>query len=114
MKKIIEKINEYEKRGIENIQMMALVSDTSAEVIFYGLIDGVRYQSNTMVEEGKMDSTIIDAFYEDIVKLVRADEKYDPAKMNIIEADATNCEINYDEKRCRSFRIIKDWEKKLK
>lgn len=60
MKKIIEKIKEYEKKGISDIQMIALVSDTSSEVIFYGIIDGVKYQSNNMVEEGKVDSDVVD------------------------------------------------------
>ena len=44
MNKVIEKIKEYEKKGISDIHMIALVSETSSEVIFYGVVNGVKYQ----------------------------------------------------------------------
>ena len=113
MKKVIEKINEFEKKGINDIQLIALVSETSAEVIFYGIIDGVRYQSNNMVDEGKMESDVIDGFYDEIVKTIRADKKFDSEKMNVIKADSDRCKVGYDEKKCKTFKIIKEWEKSL-
>lgn len=113
MKKVIEKINEFEKKGINDIQLLALVSETSAEVVFYGIVDGVRYQSNNMVEEGKIESDVIDGFYDEIVELVRTDKKFDSGKMNIIKADSDRCKVDYDEKKCKTFKIIKEWEKSL-
>lgn len=113
MNNVIDKIKEYEKKGISNIQMIALVSDTSSEVIFYGVINGVKYQSNNMVEAGKIDSDIVDSFYDEIVRMVRTDEKYDSAKMNIIKADSNECNFSYDEKKCKTYKIVKDWENGL-
>ena len=113
MKKVIEKINEFEKNGIKDVQLIALVSETSAEVVFYGIIDGVRYQSNNMVEEGKIESDVIDGFYNEIVELVRGDKQFDSEKMNIIKADSDRCKVAYDEKKCKTYRIIKEWEKNL-
>ena len=113
MKTIIEKISEFEKKGISDIQMIALVSDTSSEVIFYGVVDGVRYQSNNMVEEGKVDFGVVDEFYDGIVKLIRTNEGFDAEKMNIVRADSDRCKFDYEEKKCKTFRIIRKWEENL-
>lgn len=114
MNKVIDKIKEFEKKGISNIQMIALVSDTSSEVIFYGTIDGTRYQSNNMVEAGKIDSDVVDSFYEEITSIVRSDAKFDSAKMNVIEADSNGCKVDCDEKKCKTFKIVKEWEKRVR
>lgn len=113
MNKIIEKIKEYEKKGISDIHMIALVSDTSSEVIFYGVVNGVKYQSNNMVEEGKIDSGVVDSFYEEIANIVRLNEKFDSSKMNIILADSSKCNVSYDEKKCKTYKIIKEWESNI-
>lgn len=114
MNKVIEKIKEYEKKGISDIHMIALVSDTSSEVIFYGVVNGVKYQSNNMVEAGKIDSDVVDSFYKEITSIVRSDVKFDSAKMNVIEADSNGCKVDYDEKKCKTFKIVKEWEKRVK
>lgn len=113
MNKVIEKIKEYEKEGISDIHMIALVSDTSSEVIFYGVVNGVKYQSNNMVEEGKIDGGVVDSFYDEITTIVRSDIKFDSSKMNIIEADSEECKVTYDERKCKTFKIIREWEKCL-
>lgn len=113
MNKISEKIREFQKNGVSDIQLVALVSDTSSEVLFYGEVDGVRYQSNNMVEEGKISSDLVDTFYEDITSIIKADGKFKADKMNIIKADAERSNVGYDEKKCRTFKIIKEWEKSL-
>lgn len=113
MNKVIEKIKEYEKEGISDIHMIALVSDTSSEVIFYGVINGVKYQSNNMAEEGKIDGGVVDSFYDEITTIVRSDIKFDSSKMNIIEADSEECKVTYDERKCKTFKIIREWEKRL-
>lgn len=113
MQKVIDKIIEFEKRGVKNIRLIALVSETSSEVIFYGIVDGVQYQSNSMVEEGKIDPGEIDEFYNSIVERIRADKNFTSGKMNIIKADSDSCQVEYEEKRCKTFKIIKDWEKQL-
>jgi hypothetical protein len=113
MNKVIEKIKEYEKKGISDIHLIALVSDTSSEVIFYGVVNGAKYQSNNMVEEGKIDSGVVDSFYDEIANIVRSDKKFDSSKMNIIEADSEECKVTYDERKCKTFKIIRDWEKRF-
>jgi hypothetical protein len=111
MNKVIDKICEYEKKGISDIKMIALVSDTSSEVMFYGVIDGVNYQSNNMLEEGKVESDVVDSFYEEIAAIVRSDKKYDSAKINIVKADSKKCTVDYDSKKCKTYKIIKEWER---
>ncbi|MBQ9609146.1 MAG: hypothetical protein IJV15_06825 [Lachnospiraceae bacterium] len=113
MKELINKINEFEKRGVLDVRLIALVSDSYSEVIFYGIIDGIRYQSNNMVEKGKINSDIVDGFYDDIVEIIKFDTKFDTTKMNIIKADSNGCSFEYDEKKCRTFKIIREWEKSL-
>ncbi len=113
MDKVIEKIKEYEKKGISDIHMIALVSDTSSEVIFYGGVNGVKYQSNNMAEEGKIDSDVIESFYDEIAAIVRSDKQFDSSKMNVIKADSNGCNVSYNEKKSKTYKIIKDWEKNL-
>ena len=108
MEKVIERIHVLEKQNVSNVQVLALVSDTSAEVIFYGVINGIRYQSNDMVEEGKLDPDIVEGFYGDITEIIRSDPQFDPAKMNIIKADTGKCQVEKEEKRCRTFKIVKE------
>ena len=65
-----------------------------------------------MVEEGKVESDDVDAFYEEIASIVRGDAKFDSTKMNIIKADSKKCTVDYDEKKCKTYKIIREWEKR--
>ena len=113
MKKIISLVKKLETKGISNIKMIALISETSSEVIFYGTINGKKVQSNNMVEEGLISSDIIFGAYDDVASIVRTDKAYNPEKMNIIKVDSYECSIEYEEKKCKTYKIIKAWEKTI-
>ena len=55
-KEIITQIENLEKEGISNIDMLALITKTTSEIVFYGEIQGKIYKSNNMVEENLIDS----------------------------------------------------------
>ena len=111
MKKIIDKIKELEKTGISNINLIAFVTKSSSEVVFYGTIDGIRYQSNNMVEEDKIDSGDLDAFYGDIAKIIREDKKFDESTMTIVKASDKECKVELSEKKTSTYKLLKEWEK---
>lgn len=113
MKKVSDTIKEFEKNGISDIQLIAFISDTSREVVFYGKIDGVSYQSNNMVEEGKISADIIDGFYDEITSIIRSDERFKSDKMNIIKADTDSSKVEYDEKNVGHIELLKSGIKKM-
>lgn len=110
MEIMIAKIKDMEEHGITNISAIALVSDTSSEVIFYGDVEGKRLQSNDLVEKGKVRPEVMDHFYDDITKAVRTSDWFKSDKMNIIKADRDSVDVTYVEKQCRVYKIIKEWE----
>lgn len=114
MNNIILEIEKLRKAGIDNIMVIALITDTSREVIFYGDVDGIRAQSNNLVEEGKISIDVVDNFYETVTKIVRESIEFMPDKMNIIKADSKKVDVSYCEKRCRTYKIIKEWEEGVK
>lgn len=113
MKSVVEKIKEFEKKGISNIKLLAIVTKTRSEVVFYGNVDGSRYQSNDLVETGIIEFDVVDSFYEDIAKTIRKTKKFDETKTNIIMADSSECTIKYDDATCKTYKIVKEWEKSL-
>ena len=111
MREVCELIKSLEEKGIGNIELIALVTSTSSEIIFYGDINGRRYQSNTIYEMEDM-AGIIDEFYEKVTESIRANREYDENKMNIVNASKNDAVVCYDDKRCRIFPIIHEWESK--
>ena len=63
---IIDCIKELQKNNILNIKGMALVTEKSYEVFFYGEINGKIYQSNNMIEENLVSVSVIEDFYKKI------------------------------------------------
>ena len=109
-KEIIVQIENLEKKGISNIDMLALITKTSAEVIFYGEIQGKIYQSNNMVEENLIDSLEIETFYENITKIIKTDKEFREEKMNIIKVNREKVfSIEIEDKDCKVYRIKKEW-----
>ena len=49
-KSIAEVMAVLEEKKIREVELLALVSDTSYEVVFYGTCNGTRMQYNEMVE----------------------------------------------------------------
>ena len=109
-KQIIVQIENLEKKGISNIDMLALITKTSSEVIFYGEIQGKIYQSNNMVEENLIDSLEIETFYENITKIIKTDKEFREEKMNIIKVNREKVfSIEIEDKDCKVYRIKKEW-----
>ncbi len=109
-KEIIVQIENLEKKGISNIDMLALITKTSSEVIFYGEIQGKIYQSNNMVEENLIDSLEIETFYENITKIIKTDKEFREEKMNIIKVNREKVfSIEIEDKDCKVYRIKKEW-----
>ena len=109
-KEIIVQIENLEKKGISNIDMLALITKTSSEVIFYGEIQGKIYQSNNMVEENLIDSLEIETFYENITKIIKTDKEFREEKMNIIKVNREKVfSIEIEDNDCKVYRIKKEW-----
>ena len=100
--------------GISEIEMLALVSDTSYEVVFYGVCQGKTMQSNAMVEDDLMPADAMDTFYKEVAEEVRQNPKFAKEKINIVKYHK-NGELNFtqDEKDCKVYSIKKEWKKSL-
>lgn len=107
---IIEEIKNLEKKGIAKIDLLALVTDTSYEIVFYGDINGKKIQSNNMVEEDLIDSRIIDDFYEKINQIIANSEEFDKEKMNIVKVN-NKYEIYFEKENrdIKVYKIKKEW-----
>lgn len=112
--KILDAIKGLEKAGISNINILALVSSTSYEVIFYGDYKGEIHQSNEMAESGIIAPNVVDDFYKQIATVIRESDGYSPEKMNIvIRGKDGNISVLYDEKNCRVHKIKREWKSSL-
>jgi hypothetical protein len=113
-KEIITQIENLEKEGISNIDMLALITKTTSEIIFYGEIQGKIYQSNNMVEENLIDSLKIEKFYENIAKIIRSDKEFREEKMNIVKVNREKeFSIEIEEKNCKVYKIKKEWKNEV-
>ena len=109
-KEIITQIENLEKEGISDIDMLALITKTTSEIIFYGEIQGKIYQSNNMVEENLIDSLEIETFYENITKIIKTDKEFREEKMNIIIVNREKVfSREIEDKDCKVYRIKKEW-----
>ena len=76
-KQIHDEILKIEARGLSDIELLALVTDTSYEVVFYAKYDGKMRQSNDLAEDGILTLDFVDEIYAAVAKVVREDKKYD-------------------------------------
>lgn len=111
MKELVELITGLEKYHISKVNLIALVSDTSSEVVFYCDYKGNRVQSNDLSEEYGFDANVIDGFYEKITAITRKSSQFNKEMMNIVRVDDNDVLFEYDEKVCRTYKIIKEWTK---
>lgn len=108
---IVARIREFEKKNkVSDLRLLAIISDTSREVQFYGKINGVRHQSNNMVEEEKLPPDAVEGLYDEVASIVRTDERFKPDKTNIVKASDNGAIFSYDERRCKTYKIVKEWE----
>ena len=107
-------ILEIEKLNVGKIDLLALISKTSSEVVFYCDVNGKTIQSNNLIEEGLIDSVKLDSFYSTVTTIIRNDSKFNASKMNIVKINRNNeISITYDETNCRVYGIKKEWKNSL-
>lgn len=112
--KILAQIKKLESYDISNIDLLALVTNTSYEIVFYGDYQGKKYQCNEMAESGIIDTNLLEEFYHEIAMIIRESEAYSQDKMNIVTYTKTgSIEISQDEKNCRIHKIKKAWKNSL-
>ncbi len=112
--KILDAIKGLEENGISNINLLALVSNGSYEVVFYGDYQGETYQSNEMAEKDIIGTNMVDDFYKKIATIIRESDDYLIDKMNIVKCRKDgSVNISYDEKNCRVYKIKKEWKSSL-
>lgn len=109
-KQIHDEIIKIEANGLSDIELLALVTDTSYEVVFYAKYDGRMRQSNDLAEDGVLTLDFVDEIYAAVAKVVREDKKYDSGKMNIVKASGEEITVEYDEKNCRTYGLKKNWK----
>lgn len=111
MKKIISVI---EQLNVGKVDLLALITDSSSDVVFYCNINGKQLQSNNLVEEGLMDSIKMDNFYKEVTSIIRKNENFKTDKMNIIKVNQKNeITFSYADKNCRVYSIKKEWKNSL-
>ena len=109
-KQIHDEILKIEAKGLFDIELLALVTETSYEVVFYAKCDGKMRQSNDLAEDGILTLDFVVEIYAAIAKVVREDKKYDSNKMNIVKASGDDITVEYDEKNCRTYGLKKNWK----
>ncbi len=112
-KQIHDEIAKIEAKGLSDVELIALVTDTSYEVIFYAKYDGKMRQSNDLAENGILSLDFVDDVYASVAKVVRKDRKYDATKMNIVKASGEDVNTEYDEKNCRTYGLKKKWKESI-
>jgi len=103
-------ISEIRELGLSEVDLLALVTDTSYDVVFYASVDGKRMQSNTMAEEGLLDTVKLMAFYGKVATAIREDEGFDPSSLNVVKVNR-NSEVSMSkmERNTRVYAIKKEW-----
>ena len=111
MKTLIDEINNL---GLGNIELLALVTSTSYDVVFYANINGKKYQSNALTEEGLFDILKMDEFYSKVATLVKNSPEFKDDGLNIVTVDASSTvKWEYAERNCRVYQKKKEWKNSL-
>lgn len=101
-------------KEFEEVELLALITSSSAEVIFYCKINNKVYQSNNLVEEGLYDGNKMDEFYQKMTAAIRQSEKFRSDMLNIVKIDKTNnISFQYVPQDCSSFKIKREWKNTL-
>ena len=110
---LCDEISKIKSKGLTDLHVLGLITNTSYEIIFYVNYDGIIMQSNTLAEEGFLSIGFVDELYASIAKVVRGCEQFDPDKMNIITVEDEKVTIKYDEKSCRVYDLKKRWKESI-
>ena len=111
MSTLTEEINNL---GLGNIELLALVTSTSYDVVFYATLNGKKYQSNALTEDGLCDILKIDDFYSNIATLIKNSPEFNENCMNIVTVDtSSSVKWEYAERNCRVYQFKKNWKSTL-
>lgn len=108
-----DEILKIKSKGLADLHLLGLITNTSYEIIFYVNYNGRIMQSNALAEEGILNIGFVDEIYASIAKIVRECEQFDSDKMNIITVEDEKISITYDEKSCRVYNLKKRWKKSI-
>ena len=108
MERILDAIKSLK---LNNINLLALVTDTSFEVVFYATVDNTYGQSNELAEAGKIDMLALDNFYRLVADCIRKSKSYKEDKLNIYKITPDlNSNFTYLEKNSRIYALKKEWK----
>jgi uncharacterized HAD superfamily protein len=107
-------VSEIAELGLNEVDLLAVVTDTSYEVEFYASVDGKRMQSNAMAEEGLVDSNKLFAFYEKVATVIRAEASFDSGALNVVKV-SRNGEVSMTKtaRNAHIYAIQKEWRNQV-
>ena len=104
-------IDEIVKLNLGSIELLALVTSTSYEVVFYATVNGKKYQSNALTAEGLFDILKMDEFYSKVATIIRNASNFKSDSMNIVTVNSSaTIKWEYAERNCRIYPIKKNWK----
>lgn len=114
MEQELEKYLQQYVPSSERIKLLAIVTDSSYEVVFYQSSNGKLMQANSLAEEGILDLYKLDQFYREVAQLVRQNNAFQMDKINVLRYESgMKCTIIYKEKGVSSYSIKKEWKKEI-
>ncbi len=107
-------LTEIANMKIKNINLLALITNTSAEVVFYASVGDSYGQSNDLAEKGILDIASLDRFYKIVADTVRQSEDFDSNMLNIVKItpDLT-INVSHAPRNSRVYPLKKAWEASL-
>lgn len=111
---IKEKLLKVKEKGFSNVELLALVTNSSYEVMFYAKRDDDYFQSNAMVEDGMLTWEFVDKIYNEVAHIIRNSKEYDPDKLNVVKvALDKEMTISYEERDSHQYKLKKEWKKSI-
>lgn len=108
MNKLI--LSEVQGLGFTGIELLALVTNTSFDVVFYANVAGNFLQSNAMADQGLIDPVKLAAFYNRVATIIRSDANFDSTALNIVKVNRNNeVSVSTKERDSRVYAIKKEW-----
>ncbi len=99
---------------LNSVNLLALVTKTTDEVVFYATVDGKIMQSNALAEDGLLDPLVLDDFYHKIVNIIRSSNKFKEDMMNVVKVSTNNeVDFSYESTSARIYAIKKNWKDSL-
>lgn len=111
MNKIIDEIN---KLALQNVNLLALVTKTSFDVVFFASVDGKMVQSNALAEKGVINFLELDKFYQTVAEIIRGSGDFKSDMLNVVKInDDKDIVFSYEPLNCRVHSIKKAWKETL-